>query len=144
MHLAKRRWQAKWRATLRLLLQENYPARGMLVQQPAKPQLLEPQDSLLLQAQEIPQPRVRARPCLRGPDPFAFFRETPDVQKCNRAARCGDSPISARYRRRCNRRGLVDYGNRRSRLPHKRVRLAGTFPIAGVDKCPFLLRRIED
>ena len=96
------------------------------------------------QAQEILRARVRARPCLRGLVPSAFFPEIPDDRKCNRAARCGDCPISARYRRRCNQRGLVGYGNRRTRWLHRRVRLAGTFQIAGADTCPSPLRPIQD
>ena len=141
MHLAKPHWQAKSRARL--------PANSrtkvkLLVQQPAKPQLLEPQDSLLRQAPEIPRARVRVRQCLQGPGPFAFFREIPDAQKCNRAARCGDYPIFARYRWRCIRRAPVGYGNRHSHWLHKRARPARTFPIAGADKYPSPLRRIED
>ena len=145
VHLAKQHWQAKSRAALQALLPANSRTKvKLLVQQPAKPQLLEPQDSLLRQAPEIPRARVRVRQCLQGPGPFAFFREIPDAQKCNRAARCGDLPIFVRCRQRCNRRGFVGYGNRRSRLLHKRVRPAGTFPIAGADKYPSPLRRIED
>jgi len=122
------------------------PAAGL--RRPGRPPLLGPQvlqqDCRLRLATGIPRVRVRARQCLLGPGLFAFFREIPDVEKCNRAARCGDSPIFARYRRRCSRRGLVGYGNTRSRLLHKRVRLAGTFPIVDADKCPSRLRRIED
>jgi hypothetical protein len=113
MHLAEPHWQANSRAKVKLLAQK-----------PAKPQRLEAQDQLLLQALEIPRALVRARQCLRGPGPSAFFREIPAAQKCNRAARCGDCPTSARYRRRCSRRGLVGYGNRRSRLLRKRARPA--------------------
>jgi hypothetical protein len=107
------------------------------------PQVLQ-QDCRLRLATEIPRVRVRARQCLRGPGPIAFFREISDDQKCNRAVRCGDCPISARYRRRCSRRGLAGCGNRRSRLLHKRARLAGTSPIEGADKCLSRLRRIQD
>src|SRR6266508_1204327 len=110
--------RASWRPPLLGL-----PVKVMLlVQQPAKPQLLEPQDWLLLQASEIPRARVRVRRCLRGPVPSAFFPEIPADRKCNRAARCGDCPISAQYRRRCSRRGLAGYRNRRSRLLRKRAR----------------------
>src|SRR5262245_30280206 len=108
-----------------------------------RPPLLGPQVLLRL-ATGIPRVRVRARQCLLGPVPCAFFREISDDQKCNRAVRCGDCPISAQYRRRCSRRGLVGYGNTRSRLLHKRVRPAGTSPIVDADKCPSPLRRIED
>jgi hypothetical protein len=175
MHLAKPRWQAKSRATprvllpassrvmRRVLLQANsrvktaawrppllgLPVKVMLlVQQPAKPPLLEShvhlKDSRLRRGMEIPLVRAHAHQYLRGPGPFAFFRETPDAEKCNPAARCGDLPIFARYHRRCNRRGFVGYGNTRSRLLHKHVRPAGTFPIVAADKCPSPLRRIQD
>jgi hypothetical protein len=107
------------------------------------PKVLQP-DCRLRPATGILRARVRARQCLRGPGPFAFFREIPADRKCNRAARCGDYPISVRYRRRCSRRGLVGYGNRRSRLLRKRARPGRTFPIAGADKCPSPLRRIQD
>ena len=112
-----------------------------------RPPLLGPQ--VLLQdsrprVPEIPRARVRARQCWPGPGPFAFFREISDDQKCNRAVRCGDCPISAQCRRRCSRRGLAGYDNRRSRWLHKRVRPDQTFPIAGADKGPFPPRRIQD
>src|SRR4029077_19220736 len=137
MHLANPRWQAKSGATPRALLPAESRTKVMLlVQEPAKP--------LRLQGPEIPRARVRARQCLRGPGPSAFFREIPAAQKCNREARCGDCPIPARYLRRCSRRGLVGYGNRRSRLLRKRARPARTFPIAGAGKCRFLPRRIAD
>jgi hypothetical protein len=132
--------RANWRPPLL-----GPPAKvKVLVQQPAKPPLLEPQDWLLPQAPEILQAQVRARQCLRCLGPFAFFREILDAQKCNRAARCGDCPIFVQCHRRCNRRGLVDYGNKHSRWLHKRARLARTFLIAGADKCPSPLRRIQD
>ena len=45
MHLAKPRWQAKYRATQQALLPASCWAKvALLVQQQAKPQLLEPQD----------------------------------------------------------------------------------------------------
>src|SRR4029077_13873999 len=103
-----------------------------------RPPLLEPQVT------EIPLAQVRARQCLRGPGPLAFFREIPAAQKCNRAARYGDCPTSVRYRRRCSRRGLVGDDNKRSRLLRKRARPARTCLIAGADKYPSLLRRIQD
>src|SRR6266487_6265214 len=146
MPLAKPRWQAKsrvktadWRPPL-LELPAKFRAKVNLVVTAAgwRPPVLG------LQATEIPRVRARAHQCLRDPGPFAFFREISDDQKCNRAARCGDCPISARYRRRCSRRGLVDYGNRRSRLLRKRARPARTFPIAGADKCPSPLHRLQD
>jgi hypothetical protein len=56
MHLAKRHWQAKSQATPRALLAATCRTRvKLLVQQPAKPQLLELQDWLLLQVPEIPR-----------------------------------------------------------------------------------------
>src|SRR5215510_7836351 len=124
MHLAKLRRQGKPRATLQALLPENCRTKVMLLaQQPAKPPLLElqrrPKDSPLRRGTEIPPVRARARQYSRDPGPFAFFREIPDAEKCNPAARCGDLPTSARCRRRCNRRGLAGYGNRRSRLLRK-------------------------
>jgi len=145
MRLAKRHWQAKCQVTAQALLLGNCRVKViLLVQQPAKPPHLEPQDSLLQQGREILLGRVRAHQYLRGPGPFAFFREILDAEKCNLAARYADLPIFARYHRRCNRRGFVGYGNTRSRLLHKRVRPAGTFPIVGADKCPSPLRRIGD
>src|SRR5712691_1724123 len=120
MHLAEPRWQGKSRATPRTLLQGNsqvktagwrpplleLPVKVMLL---VKPPLFELQvhlkDSRLRRVTEIPLVRARARQYLRGPVPFAFFREIPDAEKCNPAARCGDLPICARYHRRCNRRG---------------------------------------
>src|SRR5262245_4477300 len=149
MHLAKPHSQAKSRVAPQTPLPANCRTKVMpLVQQPVKPPLLELQvhlkDSRLRRVMEIPLVRARAHQYLRGPGPFAFFRGMRVVEKCNPAARCDDLPIFARYRRRCNRRGLVGYGNRRSRLLHTRARPAGTFLIAGADKCPSPLRRIED
>jgi len=149
MHWARPHGQAKPRVTQRALLQENCQTKAMLlVHQPAKPALLELQPHLkdlrLRQRTETLLEPARAPQCLRGPAPFAFFQETPDVEKCNRAVRYADFPISARYRWRCNRREFVGYGNRRSRSLHKRARPAGTFPIAVADKCPSPLRRIQD
>jgi hypothetical protein len=149
MHLAKLRRQAKSRVMPQGLLPENCQTNVMLlVQQPAKPPLFELQvhlkDSRRWRVTEIPLARGRARQCLPGPGPFAFFRGIQDAEKCNPVARCGDLPTSARYRRRCNRRGFVGYGNRRSRLLHTRARPAGTFPIVRADKCQSPLRRIED
>src|SRR6266508_3781410 len=120
--------EANSRAIRRALLQANSPVKTADPPSPGlrraswRPPLLEPQDWLLLQASEIPRARVRVRRCLRGPVPSAFFPEIPADRKCNRAARCGYCPISAQYRRRCSRRGLVGYGNRRSRLLRKRAR----------------------
>src|SRR5262245_26574211 len=149
MHSARPHWQAKSQVTQRALLPGNCQTKAMpLVQQAAKPALLELQahlkDSRLRQATETLLEQVHAHQYLRDPDPFAFFREIPDAEKCNPAARCADLPIFARYHRRCNRRGLVGYGNRRSHLLHKRARPAGTFPIVAADKCRSPLRRIED
>jgi hypothetical protein len=133
MHLAKTRWQAKSQVTLRMLLQANsrvmrralfqanspakHPRQWRAKTAGWKPLLLE----ALLQATEILRAQGPARQCLRGLDPFAFFREIPVAQKCNRAACCGECPIFSRYRRRCSRRELVEYGNRRSRLLRKRA-----------------------
>jgi hypothetical protein len=143
--LAKRLWQAKPRVTPQALLPGNCRTEVMLlVPQPAQRLHLEPQDLLLPQGREILPSRVRAPQYLQGPGPFAFFRETRDAEKCNLAARCADLPIFGRYHWRCNRRGFVGYGNRRNRLLHTRARRAGTFPIVGADKCPSLLRLIED
>jgi hypothetical protein len=115
MHLAKTRWQAKSRLMLRmLLLVKTAGSRPALLE-------LQAQAKLLVQQPAIPLAQVRARQCLRGPDPFAFFREIPVAQKCNRAACYGECPIFSRYRRRCSRRELVEYGNRRSRLLRKRA-----------------------
>jgi hypothetical protein len=149
MHLAKLHRQGKSRVMPQWLLPENCQTTVMLlVQQPAKPPLFELQvhlkDSRLRRVTKIPVLRARGRQCLRGPGPFAFFREIPDAEKCNPVARYDDLPIFARCRRRCNRRGFVGYGNRRSRLLHTRARPAGTFPIVGADKCQSPLRRIED
>src|SRR5262245_37574989 len=149
MHSARPHWQAKSQVTPRALLPGNCQMKVMLlvqqpVQQPAKPQLLELRDSLPLQALEILRARARARQCLRGPGPFAFFREIRDAQKCNPAAHYGDSPIFARYRWRRSQREPAGYGNRRIRWLRKRARPAGTFPIVAADKCPSPLRRIQD
>src|SRR5262245_24018125 len=66
MHLVKPQWQAKSRATQRALLPENsQPQAKLLVQLLAKPPLLEPQDSPLLQATGILRAQVRARQCLQ-------------------------------------------------------------------------------
>ena len=85
MHLAKLRSQAKSRVMPQGLLPENCQTKVMLlVQQRAKPPLFElqvHQDSRLRRVTEIPLLRVRARQCLRGPGPFAFFREIPDARK---------------------------------------------------------------
>src|SRR5262249_14154258 len=145
MHLAKRHWQGEGpRAPAAPVSGKGAGVRVILVVwQPGKPPHLEARDSLLQWAREILPGWVRAPQYLQGPGPFAFFRETQDAEKCNRAARCGDLPIFVRYHRRCNRRELVGYGNTRSRWPHKRARLAGTFPIAGADKFPCPLHRIE-
>ena len=149
MHLAKLRQQGKSRVMPQTLLPGHCQATVMLLgQQPAKrppPELqVHLKDSRLRRLTEIPLLRARGRQCSRDPDPFAFFREIPDAEKCNRAARCGDLPIFVRCRQRCNRRGFVGYGNTRSRLLHTRARHAGTSPIVGVDKCQSPLRRIED
>jgi hypothetical protein len=144
-HSAKPHWQAKSLVTPRPLLPANRRTKvTLLTQQQAKLQLPEPQGSLLLQAPEILQERVHAHQCLRGPGPFASFREILDGQRCNRAVRCGDLPIFARYRRRYNPRGLVGYGSKHSRSLHRRARPAGTFLIADADKCPSPLRPIPD
>jgi|SRR6516162_8178594 hypothetical protein len=151
MHSATPHWQANSRVTPQALLSGNCRTKVLLlVQQPAKlplplfELLVHLKDWRLRRAMEIPLVPARAHQYLRDPGPFAFFLEIPDAEKCNPAARCADLPIFARYHRLCNRRGLAGYGNRRSRLPHKHVRPAGTFPIVAADKCPSPLRRIED
>jgi hypothetical protein len=141
-----RTW-ARLRVKAKRLSAADWPPSPRL-RRPGRPPLLElqarPQDWRLLWVPEIPLARVRARQCLRGPGPSAFFREISDDQKCNRAVRCGDCPISAQCRRRCSRRGLAGCDNRRSRWLHKHARPAQTFPIADADKCPFPPRRIQD
>ena len=89
-------------------------------------------------------PRGRARRCSRCPDPSAFFQETPAVRKCNRAARCGDFPISVRCRLPRSQRALAGCDNKCSRSQRKRARRARTFPIAAADKYRCLLRPIAD
>ena len=71
-----------------------------------------------------PVRRERARRCSRCPGPSAFSQETPAVRKCNRAARCGDHPIFARYPLPHTRRGPADCDNRCSRSQRKRARRA--------------------
>ena len=138
-----RTWaRLRMKAKLLVTAADWLPSAGLW--RPGRPPLLVPQGWRLRRVTEIPLARAHARQCLRGPGPFAFFREIPDDQKCNRAARCGDCPISARYRRRCSRRGLVGCGNRRSRLRRKRARPGRTFPIAVADKYRCLPRQIAD
>src|SRR5262245_39282205 len=143
MHLANLRRQGRSRVMAKLLVTADPPSLR-LRRTSWRPPLLVRQDLRLRRVTEIPLVRGRARLYLRGPGPFAFFREIPDAEKCNRAVRCGDLPIFARCHRLCNRRGFVGYGNRRTRLLRTRARRAGTFPIVAEDKCPSPLRRIED
>src|SRR5262245_35135880 len=106
IHLVRWHWQVMSQVTRRALLPANSRTKVMLQEQHrAKLQLPGLRDSLLRQALEIPRVRVRVRQCLRGPGPYAFFREIPGAEKCNPAARYGDLPTSARCRRRCNRGG---------------------------------------
>src|SRR5919106_1523881 len=107
------------------------------------PEVLQP-DWHLRPAMVILREPVRARQCLRGPGPSAFFREILDAQRRNRAARYGDCPIFVRYQRLRNRGGLVGCGNKRNHWPPKRARRGRTFPIAAWDKCQCLPRRIPD
>ena len=98
MHLAKLRRQGKSHVMSQTLL----PGKVMLLgEQPAKRPSLELRlhlkDSRLRRGTEIPPVRARGRQYLRGPGPFAFFREIPDAEKCNPAARCGGLPIFGRY-----------------------------------------------
>ena len=86
MHLATPRREAKSQAQARLLVAAGWRLR-----------LLELKDSPLRRVMEIRLVRARARQYLRDPDPFAFFREIPDAEKYNPAARSGDLPIFARY-----------------------------------------------
>jgi hypothetical protein len=148
LQLANLRTWARLRVKASSRVKTVDPPSPMLRRAGWRPPLLGPQvlqqDCRLRLATGIPRVRVRARQYLRGPGPFAFSREISDDQKCNRAAHCGDCPISAQCHRRCNRRGLAGYGNRRSRLLRKRARRVGTFPIVGADKCPCPLRRIQD
>ena len=103
------------------------------------------QDSmgLAVPARLLPRP---GRACQYSPDqdPDAFYPAMRADRKCNRAARCGDRPISDRCRKRRNRRGPVRYGNRNN---HSRCRCAGhaqPFQISASDKCRCLLRRFAD
>jgi hypothetical protein len=77
---------------------------------------------------------AHAPQCSKGPGRYAFSREIPVAQKCNRAVRCGGRPIFARYRRPRNRRELADCDSRCSRLRRKRAGPAQPFPIAVEDK----------
>jgi hypothetical protein len=94
--------------------------------------------------EDSPVPRARARRYSRCPGPCAFSPETPGARKCNREARCGDYPILARYRLLRTRDALADCDNKRSRSQRKRVRRAGTFPIAAADRYRCLPRRTAD
>jgi len=85
-----------------------------------------------------------ARRCSRCPVPCAFSPETPGARKCNREARCDDYPIFARYRLLRIQGALADYDNKRSRSQRKRVRRAGTFPIAAADRYRCLPRQTAD
>jgi hypothetical protein len=141
MYATKLTYQAKLRATRQTLPQAKSLGRlkllanpvGQSLQRRVEEWVIPPPLALRARPQEdshcqsttaIPLVWVRVHQCLRGPGPFAFFREIPAGQKCNRAERCGECPTSARYRQRCSRRGLVGYGNRRSRLLRKRARPA--------------------
>jgi len=86
IYLAKLRREVKSQARVKLLVPAGW-----------RPRLLELKDSRLRRVTEIPLVQARARQYLRDPDPFAFFREIPDAEKCNPAARSGDLPIFARY-----------------------------------------------
>jgi hypothetical protein len=102
------------------------------------------QDLPLRWRERLPVASARARQYSKDPGPCASSPEIPGARKCNRAARCGGRPISARYRRRRNRRALAGCGNKCSRLQRKRARRARPFPIAASDKYRCLPRRIAD
>jgi hypothetical protein len=95
-----------------------------------------PQELRLRRAAQARFPALlaHARRHSQDQDPSAFFREILVARKYNRAARCGDLPIFARYRRLRNQRGLARCDNRRSRSPRKRAGLARPFPIVAGDK----------
>jgi hypothetical protein len=95
-------------------------------------------------AERFPPRRVRAPRCLPSLGPCAFSPGILAARKCNRAARCGDLPIFARYHSPRNRRALAGCDNRCSRSRRKRARLVRTSPIAALDKYRCLLRRIAD
>jgi|SRR6266480_1059301 len=124
-----------------LFLRRPEPRSGQVDRPAARARL---QDSLLLRVEQPAVLLARARQYSRYPGPCAPSPEKPAARKCNRAARCGDHPIFARYRLPRNRRVLAGYDNRCSRLPHKRAGRARPFPIAALDRCRCLPRRIED
>jgi hypothetical protein len=96
------------------------------------------------QEKDFPVPLARARQYSRDPGPCAFSRGTPAVRKCNRAVRCGGSPIFVRCRPRRNRRALARCDNKCSRSQRKRARHARPIPIAAEDRCRCLPRPIAD
>jgi hypothetical protein len=95
-----------------------------------------PQELRLRRAGQARFPALpaRVRRYSPGPDPSAFFREKPIVQKCNLAARYGDRPISAQYRPPRTRRALAGCDNNCSRSQRKHARRARPFPIVAGDK----------
>ena len=88
--------------------------------------------------------RARVCQCSQDRGPVAFSRGELAAQKCNRAARSGAFPISARYRRRRNPLAPAGCGNKRSRSPHKFSGRARPCRISARDKCPCLLRPPAD
>jgi hypothetical protein len=132
----------------RLVLPESWLAKAMLLprelarpasapratQQEMHHQLEE--DSVVLQA--------RARRCLRGPGPFAFSQVALAARRCNRAARCADYPIFARYRPPRIQRALAGCDSKCSRSQRKPVRRGRTFPIAAADKYRSLPHQTAD
>jgi len=130
-HLAAQDWDS--RQAEQDLVQVRHPAARV------KPSELQRQ---LAEGSAVLQARVRRY--WRGPGPCAFSQEIPADRKCNRAARCGDRPIFARYRPPRNRRAPADCDNKCSRSRRKRVRRAPPFLIAAEDKYLCLPRRIGD
>src|SRR4029453_12345847 len=98
--------QARPGMTQVIFPRENSLARANLLAMAAdwRPPLLvawqgRVQDSRLQRVRGSLVRRVRARRCWQGPGPCASSLEKQVVRKCNRAARCGGHPTSARYRR---------------------------------------------
>src|SRR5947208_15977547 len=98
---------------------EQHLVRGRLLAAWAKLQ-----DLGRRRVERFPVPPARVRRCLRCPGPCAFSRETPVARKCNRAARCDDRPIFARYRPPRDRPALAGCDNKCSRSKRQRVLLA--------------------
>jgi hypothetical protein len=130
--------QAKQRLVLSLVAQAKAALRDLFLHSAKL------QERQLHPEQDSPVPSGRARRCSQYPDPFAFFPGTPADQKCNRAARCGDYPILARYHSLRNRRGLAGCDNKCSRSQRKRAPRVQPFLIAAADKYRCLPRPPAD